>query len=86
MVSRSGGQNARLLLGRSKFESFQNEWIFSENDRNERKLTKKYDFGCYQCDQMVRLFSQYLAIHNNEKLPNTLIFDQIWLKMVPNIK
>ena len=27
-------------------------------------------FAHVQCDQMARLFAQYLAIYNNEKWPN----------------
>ena len=43
---------------------------------NKRKLRLKYvqqlAFGRSQCDQMAILLFQYLAIHNNEDLPNRI--------------
>ena len=35
-------------------------------------LTLMTHLGLLQCDQMTRLFAQYLAIHNHENLPNII--------------
>ena len=40
----------------------------------------------YQCDQMVRLFFQYVAINNNENLFYFIRIGRSRLKMVPYIK
>ena len=40
--------------------------------------------ACYQCDQMPRLFSQYLANCNKENLPNCIFFWESMFKILPN--
>ena len=39
-----------------------------------------------QCDQMDRLFAKYLAIYNDEHLPNCIKVVQSWLKNHSNAK
>ena len=41
---------------------------------------------CFQCDQMTRLFVQYLAIYNNKNLPSSIKFAKVGSKFCTNKK
>ena len=44
-----------------------------QSKQNVQAHALNYGHGTVnQCDQMVRLFFQYLAIYNNENLPNRI--------------
>ena len=52
----------------------------------ERKYFRLYLIGGDQCDQIVRLFFQYLAVYNIEHLPNRKKIIQSMLKIFTRTK
>ena len=46
-------------------------FLFFEEDADQGNTS--VEPPCIQCDQMARLFPQYLVIYNNENLPNNYL-------------
>ena len=64
-----------------KLRNQKTDWNDIDKWNWEKLIVWAFELGGGQCDQMIRLFVQYLAIYISEILPNRIFFAKVSIKL-----